>query len=170
VALANGRSNPSLIDRIRDQGYRFSFFQAVRLIQALVPGAARVGHQGPVDREALRFCPTLDFVFAASDVAGIRETGKTEAGPRFDVMTTAGLYGTVTAINEEDDTVLLSIAPGVEVKFAFAALRDMASLPGQYRAGTSPYPEHESGQAPGATQTEPDEARPDRPAPERPDA
>jgi preprotein translocase subunit YajC len=87
-----------------------------------------------------------------------------------DVMTTAGLYGTVTAINEEDDTVLLSIAPGVEVKFAFAALRDVASLPGQYRAGASPYPEHESEQAPGATQTEPDEARPDRPAPERPDA
>jgi preprotein translocase subunit YajC len=80
------------------------------------------------------------------------------------------LYGTVTAINAEDDTVLLSIAPGVEVKFAFAALRDAASLPGQYRAGTSSYPEHESEQAPSATQTEPDEARPDRPAPERPDA
>lgn len=87
-----------------------------------------------------------------------------------DVMTTAGLYGTVTAINAEEDTVLLSIAPGVEVKFAFAALRDAASLPGQYRAGTSPYPEHESEQAPSATQTEPDQARPDRPAPERPDA
>ena len=56
-----------------------------------------------------------------------------------DVMTTAGLYGTVTAINEDDDTVLLSIAPGVEVKFAFAALRDVASLPPQYRAGTAPY-------------------------------
>ena len=87
-----------------------------------------------------------------------------------DVMTTAGLYGTVTAINELDDTVLLSIAPGVEVKFAFAALRDVASLPTQYRAGTSPYPEHGGGEAAAAAPTEPDEARPDRPAPERPDA
>ena len=95
---------------------------------------------------------------------------RTTIGVGTDVMTTAGLYGTVTAINEEDDTVLLSIAPGVEVKFAFAALRDVASLPGQYRAGTSPYREHESEQAPSAIQTEPDEARPDRPAPERPDA
>lgn len=86
-----------------------------------------------------------------------------------DVMTTAGLYGTVTAINELDDTVLLSIAPGVEVKFAFAALRDVASLPTQYRAGTSPYPEHEGGEAATAAPTEPDEARPDRPAQERPD-
>jgi Preprotein translocase subunit YajC len=55
-------------------------------------------------------------------------------------MTTSGLYGTVTAVNQEDDTVLLSIAPGVEVKFAFAALRDAASLPTQYRAGTGPVP------------------------------
>jgi len=94
VALANGRPNPSLIETIREQGYRFSFFQAVRLIQALVPGSARIGHQGPVDQEALRFRPTLDFVFAASDVAGIKESGKTPAGPRFDVMTTfLGLYG-----------------------------------------------------------------------------
>lgn len=87
-----------------------------------------------------------------------------------DVMTTAGLYGTVTAINAEDDTVLLSIAPGVEVRFAFAALRDVSSLPAPYRAGTSPYPEHGGDEAATAAPTEPEEARPDRPAPERPDA
>ena len=89
-----------------------------------------------------------------------------------DVMTTSGLYGTVTAINEEDDTVLLSIAPGVEVKFAFAALRDAASLPTQYRAGTAPYPERSADEA--ATAPEPrtpaGRPAPDRPAPERPDA
>ncbi|HKC27924.1 MAG TPA: preprotein translocase subunit YajC [Jatrophihabitans sp.] len=49
-----------------------------------------------------------------------------------EVMTTSGLYGTVVARNG-DDTVLLSIAPGVEVKWAVAALRDAASLPGQFR-------------------------------------
>ena len=87
-----------------------------------------------------------------------------------DVMTTAGLYGTVTAINAEDDTVLLSSAPGVEVKFAFAALRDVASLPTQYRAGTSPYPENGGDESATAAPTEPDQARPERPAPERPDA
>ena len=87
-----------------------------------------------------------------------------------DVMTTAGLYGTVTAIDAEDDTVLLSIAPGVEVKFAFAALRDVASLPTQYRAGTSPYPENGGDESATAAPTEPDQARPERPAPERPDA
>jgi preprotein translocase subunit YajC len=49
-----------------------------------------------------------------------------------EVMTTSGLYGTVVARNE-DETVMMSIAPGVEVKWATAALRDMASLPEQYR-------------------------------------
>lgn len=51
-----------------------------------------------------------------------------------EVMTTSGLYGTVVAYND-DETVLLSIAPGVEVKWALAALRDLASLPMQYRPG-----------------------------------
>jgi preprotein translocase subunit YajC len=49
-----------------------------------------------------------------------------------EVMTTSGLYGTVTGLNP-DDTVQLSIAPGVEVKWAIAALRDVESLPNQYR-------------------------------------
>lgn len=49
-----------------------------------------------------------------------------------EVMTTSGLYGTVVGLNT-DDTVQLSIAPGVEVKWAIAALRDVESLPNQYR-------------------------------------
>jgi preprotein translocase subunit YajC len=49
-----------------------------------------------------------------------------------DVMTTSGLYGTVVARND-DETVQISIAPGVEVKWALAALRDIDSLPRQYR-------------------------------------
>lgn len=48
------------------------------------------------------------------------------------VMTTSGLYGTVVERNE-DGTVLLAIAPGVEVKWALAALRDVRVLPDQYR-------------------------------------
>lgn len=51
-----------------------------------------------------------------------------------EVMTTSGLYGTVTGVNP-DDSVQLSIAPGVEVKWAVAALRDIESLPNQYRQG-----------------------------------
>jgi preprotein translocase subunit YajC len=49
-----------------------------------------------------------------------------------EVMTTSGLYGTVVGRNE-DGTAQLAIAPGVEVKWALAALRDAKSLPDQYR-------------------------------------
>ena len=51
-----------------------------------------------------------------------------------EVMTTSGLYGTVTRKND-DETVQLAIAPGVEVKWALAALRDANSLPQRYRRG-----------------------------------
>jgi len=60
-----------------------------------------------------------------------------------EVMTTSGLYGTVVARND-DETAVLSIAPGVEVKWALAALRDVASLPGQFRAGGDTSEEDES--------------------------
>jgi preprotein translocase subunit YajC len=51
-----------------------------------------------------------------------------------EVMTTSGLYGTVV-IKHDDGTVQLSIAPGVEVKWATAALRDAGSLAENYRRG-----------------------------------
>jgi preprotein translocase subunit YajC len=55
-----------------------------------------------------------------------------EIGFGDDVMTTSGLYGTVVGRND-DGTAQLAIAPGVEVKWALAALRDAKSLPVQYR-------------------------------------
>lgn len=65
---------------------------------------------------------------AAAQQAKLRE----RIGFGTEVMTTSGLYGTVTGIND-DESVQLSIAPGVEVKWALAALRDVESLPNQYR-------------------------------------
>jgi preprotein translocase subunit YajC len=38
------------------------------------------------------------------------------------VVTTAGLYGTVTGVDEADGTFTLEIAPGVEAKFARGAV------------------------------------------------
>lgn len=52
-----------------------------------------------------------------------------------EVMTTSGLYGTVVSRND-DDSVQLLIAPGVEVRWALAALRDVSSLPARYRGVT----------------------------------
>ncbi|MFN2518379.1 MAG: preprotein translocase subunit YajC [Jatrophihabitantaceae bacterium] len=57
-----------------------------------------------------------------------------EIGFGDEVMTTSGLYGTVVGRND-DGTAQLAIAPGVEVKWALAALRDAKSLPNRYRKG-----------------------------------
>lgn len=54
-----------------------------------------------------------------------------------EVMTTSGLYGTVVARNDDDETVQLAIAPGIEVKWALAALRDAESIPAQFRSGAA---------------------------------
>ena len=87
--------------------------------------------------------PFLIFILIVIGVLGFsararRRQSQTQAdqasriGVGSDVMTTSGLYGTVVARNE-DDSVQMSIAPGVEVRWALAALRDVASLPPQYR-------------------------------------
>ncbi len=62
----------------------------------------------------------------------VERAGRIDVGT--EVMTTSGLYGTVVA-KQGDGTVLLSIAPGVEVKWAAAALRDASSLSTDYRRG-----------------------------------
>jgi preprotein translocase subunit YajC len=50
------------------------------------------------------------------------QTVQREIGPGREVVTTAGLYGTVTAVDDADGTVTLEIAPGVEARFARAAV------------------------------------------------
>src|SRR4051794_26727362 len=67
-----------------------------------------------------------------------------------DVMTTSGLYGTVVSVNA-DGTVLLSIAPGVEVRWSVAALRELDELPQQYREPITGAGEQPDTEAPGWT-------------------
>jgi preprotein translocase subunit YajC len=65
--------------------------------------------------------------------AAADQARRQQLGPGSEVMTTSGLYATVVEMNP-DDTALLSIAPGVEVRWAIAALRTPAELPQRYRA------------------------------------
>ena len=58
--------------------------------------------------------------------------------PGSSVMTTSGLYATVVGIDLDADTAVLSVAPGVEVTWAIAALREREELPDRYRAPLDP--------------------------------
>jgi preprotein translocase subunit YajC len=53
--------------------------------------------------------------------------------PGAQVMTTSGLYATVISVDPVEDAALLSIAPGVEVKWTLAALRGLDEIPPRYR-------------------------------------
>ncbi|MFF0152042.1 preprotein translocase subunit YajC [Micromonospora sp. NPDC005203] len=48
------------------------------------------------------------------------ESMQSGLGPGDEVVTIGGLYGTVTGI--EDDTVLIEVAPGVQTRYARAAI------------------------------------------------
>jgi type VI secretion system protein ImpH len=86
-----------LIRALLKEGHRFSFFQAVRLLQQ-IQGGAPLGHQGPVGEEAVRLRPVLDLAFASSDVARVRRTGE-DGGARYEVETTfLSLYGAVSPL------------------------------------------------------------------------
>lgn len=49
--------------------------------------------------------------------------------PGRDVVTTAGLYATVTEVDEAEGTLTLEIAPGVHVKFARGAVMKVVDEP-----------------------------------------
>lgn len=108
------------------------------------------------------FVVLIGGLFLLSTRARRRQAlARTEQADRIDVgtdvMTTSGLYGTVVGRNP-DGTVALSIAPGVEVRWDIAALRDVASLPERYRRGVTGAGGSVGGTADGTVQDGPGES------------
>ncbi len=94
MAAEDRPADPPLIRRILDAGYRFSFFQVVRLLQQMNPDAAPVGHQGPPGKECVRFLPHLSLAFPSADVARVKRCENENGLPRYEVVTTfLGLLG-----------------------------------------------------------------------------
>ena len=64
-----------LYARLFRQGYRFSFFQAVRLAEQLFPHAAPLGETSDVAAERLRLRPSRAQVFPAADLRRVERVG-----------------------------------------------------------------------------------------------
>ncbi len=103
MAPALRRSLHPVVRSLLGSGHEYSFFQAVRLLQALYPEAARVGEQGPAADEVIRFSAELDLGFPTADVARVSEEepatpagdAAAEAPDRYRLFATfLGLYGT----------------------------------------------------------------------------
>lgn len=96
--MADPNRNPThpLIDALERTGHRFSFFQAVSLLERALDAPMSVGEQGPPSGEVLRFTADPMMRFAPSDITRIRR--KSPAGDddteRFEIEAAfLGLYG-----------------------------------------------------------------------------
>ena len=65
------------------EGYRFDFFQAVRLLEMIQSGKLRLppGESADPEKEIVRFRSAVTLKFPASDVAEVRRPTKQSAAP-----------------------------------------------------------------------------------------
>lgn len=89
-----------LIEELLRTPRQFSFFQAVRLLEAYSGQSARIGRNGPVPKEPIRFRPHASLAFASSDVERVEIMKDDEDGDMLFRMTVnfIGLYGTVSPL------------------------------------------------------------------------
>lgn len=97
-----GKDRP-LDEWLYEEGYRFDFFQAVKLLEMGRPAAAPVGEGAEPAREPVRFKSAVGLAFPASDVAEVRpparEGGAAEMTVNF--MGLAGALGPLQAPTTE---------------------------------------------------------------------
>ena len=84
-------SENSIIRELVEEGHRFDFFQAVRLLERARSRRKPVGRDAFPEQEAVRFEPWLSLAFPPSVIRRVEETGEEEAFRM--VVTFMGLYG-----------------------------------------------------------------------------
>ena len=92
MATEGGRTDPSLAEELLEEGYRFDFFEAVRVLERLYPHRRAVGRDASPVQEVVRFRSRLSLAFPPS---AIHELTETNGGDRPVEMTVAfmGLTG-----------------------------------------------------------------------------
>ncbi|MBE0564833.1 MAG: type VI secretion system baseplate subunit TssG [Krumholzibacteria bacterium] len=81
---------------VRAEGWRYSFFQAVRLLQLGAPDRVPVGTGDDPAREAVRFASRVSLAFAPSDVHDVREVdGRDELVVSFMGVATPASFGSL---------------------------------------------------------------------------
>ncbi|MBK6693761.1 MAG: type VI secretion system baseplate subunit TssG [Myxococcales bacterium] len=68
----NPETEEQLTRLLETNGHRFAFFQVVRILEHLNPGAAPIGERGPLVNEAVRFRHDPSLGFPAGDVSKVR--------------------------------------------------------------------------------------------------
>ena len=64
-----------------EEGYRFDFFQAVRLLEMMFSTDVRIGESAHPQRESVRFTSQVDLAFPSTDIAEITHSDPASGGP-----------------------------------------------------------------------------------------
>jgi len=122
MATQSGRTDPSLKDELFNRGYRFDFFQAVRLLARLYPDRQAVGRNASPSDEVVRLRSQLSLAFPPSAVAEIR-TDQPGHGPVDMIVAFMGLTGPMGVLPRHYTELLLE-----RVHANDYALRDFLDL------------------------------------------
>ncbi len=92
--------SPTVLNRLIDEGWKFDFFQAVRIIERFTRDRESVGRRGPVANEAIRFRPHISLGFPSTDVRKITKCYDPEKDQHYYLIdvTFFGLYGVSTPL------------------------------------------------------------------------
>ncbi len=81
MASARGSTKASIADALRDEGQRYDFFQAVRLLEYIAQDREPVGRDAHPGQESIRFRSDVRLAFAPSDVTSIEIPEREADGP-----------------------------------------------------------------------------------------
>ncbi|MFH1216399.1 MAG: type VI secretion system baseplate subunit TssG [Pseudomonadota bacterium] len=92
MAPAKRQQNTSVNDKLFEEWYNFSFFQAVHLLETFLPDRKKLGETLDPGSEAVRFCVRPSLTFPASDIVKLEPPGD-EGGPARMEIAFMGLIG-----------------------------------------------------------------------------
>jgi type VI secretion system protein ImpH len=106
MATESGRTDPSVAEELLEEGYRFDFFEAVRVLERVFPHRHAVGRDANPAQEVVRFRSRLSLAFPPS---AIHELTEVEGGDRPVEMTVAfmGLTGPLGVLPRHYTELLL---------------------------------------------------------------
>lgn len=138
----SGGTSPAVETLLQDEPYRFEFFQAVRLLERLMPERLPVGRvtdEGQVinpGREVARFRTTVSLAFPPSQVQGLEqaEEGEGDRQPRMEVAF-MGLTGPLGVLpNHYTELLIDRLRAGDRAMYDFLDLFNHRLISFFYRA------------------------------------
>jgi type VI secretion system protein ImpH len=122
MAAESGRADPPLDRVFFEEGYRFDFFQAVRVLERLYPNRSPVGYSAAPANEATRFRAHLSLAFPPSAIHEVVPS-KEQTEPDQMVVAFMGLFGSMGLLPRHYTELLIE-----RVRHKDFALRDFLDL------------------------------------------